>query len=101
MTDSLGLDRIVAEAPREELPELLGAVVAAEARIRLRLAELPAAVSSSTKVLTVDEAAAIADTSKRWLLAHTAGLAFRCDLSRKQPRFREDGPRAWLARRSR
>ena len=92
----------VANVPREELPRLLGQLVEVEARVRLRLAEpLAAAAPAATEPIDAARAAAIAGTSPRWLLAHTRGLAFRVDLSRKQPRFREDGLRAWLASRRR
>jgi hypothetical protein len=101
MVDLPDLARLARDTPRDELPELLGAIVEAEARVRLRLAEVPAAPASTSRgVLTVDEAAEVAGTSKRWLLSHTTGLAFRRDLSRKQPRFDEAGLRAWLARRA-
>jgi hypothetical protein len=94
----------VAEIPRDELPAVLGRLVELEARVRLRLAEpagvaTPAAAASA--VLDVDQAAAIASASKRWLLKHTRGAPFRCDLSRKQPRFDEAGLRRWLAERHR
>lgn len=90
---------IAHEAPREELPALLGAIVAAEARIRLRLAEVTTAPTTPSRTVTPDEAATIANTSARWLLTKTKGLKFRCDLSRKQPRFDEAGLRRWLAER--
>jgi len=88
---------------REELPALLGRVVELEARIRLRLAEVPAAPTptAGTRMIDADEAAVITGASKRWLLSHTKGMKFRCDLSRKQPRFDEAGLRTWLAERRR
>lgn len=95
------LDRLARETSMDALPELLGAVVAAEARIRLRLAEPVTAAAVPERLLTAEEAAAIAGTSARWLLAATRGRAFRADLSRKRPRFREDGLRSWLAGRRR
>jgi hypothetical protein len=87
---------------RDELPSLLGQIVELEARVRLRLAE-PGEGKTSSAPRTIDptEAATIAGTSPRWLLAHTKGMKFRCDLSRKQPRFDEAGLRAWLAGRRR
>jgi hypothetical protein len=96
------LDRLVRESPRDELPALLGRLVELEARVRLRLAEIsaaPSAAAAATRTIDGDEAAAIAATSKRWLLSKTKGVRFRCDLSRKQPRFDEAGLRRWLAER--
>ena len=88
-------------ATREELPALLGAVVAAEARIlRLSgfLSATPTALAPS-RPLDDTEAATIAGTSRRWLNAETTGRLFRHDLSRKQKRYDESGLRAWLATR--
>jgi hypothetical protein len=94
------IDVDVATVPRGELPALLGRLVELEARVRLRLAEVPAAASAATvRTIDANEAAVIAGTSKRWLLSTTRGMRFRCDLSRKQPRFDEGGLRAWLATR--
>jgi hypothetical protein len=100
--DSAELDRLARETPRENLPELLGVLVSAEARVRLRLAE-PAgpAPATETRVIDAAEAARIAGASKRWVLAATKGMKFRVDLSRKQPRLVEDAFRAWLAGRRR
>lgn len=93
-------DLDVAAVPRDELPGLLGRLTEAEARVRLRLAELPsAAAATASHPLAAEQAAAIAGTSKRWLLATTKGMRFRHDLSRKQPRFDEAGLRSWLASR--
>jgi hypothetical protein len=99
----LSLGPIDVEAlPRGELPALLGRLAELEARVRLRLAETPtAAPAQATRPLDADEAARMAGTSRRWLLAATKGLKLRCDLSRKQPRFDSDGLRAWLASRRR
>jgi len=95
-----GLD--VAAVAREELPALLGRVVELEARVRMRLAEVPTvAAPPVTEPIDVARGAAIAGTTRRWLLANTRGLRFRCDLSRKQPRFDEAGLRGWLASRRR
>ena len=94
-------DLDVAAVPREDLPALLGGLVEAEARVRLRLAEAPTVPATNTSSRTTEEAAAIANTTKRWLLSKTRGLTFRCDLSRKQARFDEGGLRGWLARRRR
>ena len=94
--DGLDVDAV----PREELPALLGKLTEAKARIWLRLAEVsPPAVPTTSRIVDADEAAAISVTGKRWLLTATRGLKFRCDLSRKQPRFDEAGLRAWLATR--
>ena len=99
---TLDLDALDVEAvPRADLPRLLGRVTEIEARIRLRLAEVPTPSPSASRTISADEASVIAATSKRWLLANTRGMRFRADLSRKQPRFIEDGLRAWLASRRR
>ena len=95
-------DLDIAAIPRDQLPRLLGQFAEAEARVRLRLAEpvLPTTAQPSEPI-DADRGAAIAGTSKRWLLAKTRGLRFRRDLSRKQPRFDEAGLREWLATRRR
>ena len=95
------VDVNVGEVPREELPGLLGRLVELEAWVRIRLAEAPAAPAPAPRLLTADEAAAIAGVSKRAILAKTRGLRLRCDLSRKAPRLEETAFRAWLARRRR
>jgi hypothetical protein len=87
---------------RAELPAVLGRLVELEWRIRLRLTEAPASPSApEVRLLDSEAAAVIAGTSERWLLSKTRGLAFRRDLSRKQPRFDEAGLRSWLNSRSR
>jgi len=94
----------VASIPRDELPAVLGRLVEAVARVRLRLVDVearPAIAPPEARVIDLAEAVGIANTSPRWLLAHTRGLAFRKDLSRKKPRFDERGLRAWLAGRRR
>ena len=94
------LNCLTADTAREELPALLGCIVEAEARVRLRLAEVPAVgPATPSRLVDAGEAAAIAGTSKRWLLAETRGLQLRRDLSRKQPRFDEAGLRIWLSQR--
>src|SRR5688500_6083221 len=96
------LDRRAREVPRDELPALLGRLVEIEARVRLRLAEVNAAtLPAAPRLIDADAAATIAGTSTRWLLAKTRGMRYRRDLSRKQPRFDEDGLRALLATRKR
>lgn len=94
-------DLDVGAVPRERLPALLGRLTELEARVRLRLAEAsvtpPAAASAPP--IDAERAAEISGTSKRWLLDHTRGMPFRCDLSRKQSRFNEAGLRRWLAER--
>jgi hypothetical protein len=93
-------DLEVAALPREKLPEVLGRLVELEARVRLRLAEVPASSEPTPgRVIDGDEAARVAGASKRWVLAHTRGLKFRVDLSRKAPRLLEEPFREWLATR--
>jgi hypothetical protein len=99
--DLTELDRLSREAAREELPALLGRLTELEARVRLRLAEVPASPALASRTIDADEATRIAGTSKRWLLAKTRGMGLRRDLSRKQPRFDEAALRAWLAGRRR
>jgi hypothetical protein len=98
----VSIDLDISAVSRDDLPALLGEVVAIEARIRLRLAESPAtAAVTEPRLLDADEAATVANTSKRWLLSATRGLKLRRDLSRKQPRFDEAGLRRWLVERRR
>jgi hypothetical protein len=98
MPDPLAVD--VDQVPFNELPALLGRLVELEARVRIRLArEAVLPRPGAPRVIDPDEAALIAGTSRRWLLHRTRGMAFRCDLSRKSPRFEEAGLRAWLLRR--
>jgi len=90
----------VSAMPREELLKLIGTLAELSARCQLRLNECSSvAVAPPSRILNGDEAAAIAATSKRWVLSATRGLRFRKDLSRKQPRFEEQGLRDWLASR--
>jgi len=92
------LEQAALAASRIELPGVLGRLTELEMRVRLRLLEpLQVAVAEARPPIDVAAAAAIAGTSKRWLLSHTKGLRFRCDLSRKQPRFDEAGLRHWLS----
>ena len=91
----------VAAAAREDLPIILGRLVELEARVRLRLSEVPSPAPTTSKVLDAAEGAALAGTTRRWLLTATKGMKFRCDLSRKMPRFDENGLRGWLAGRRR
>jgi hypothetical protein len=96
------LRRLTQETARGDLPALLGQVVEAEASIRLRLAEAPAATpAAASRSLSVDEAAAVAGVSRRWILANTRGMKFRNQLSRKVVKFDEAGLRAWVAGRRR
>jgi hypothetical protein len=98
--DIAELERIVREAPRDELPRLLGAVVTVEAHIRMRIVESPAAATvAANKFIDGDEMASIAGTSKRDILQKTRGLSFRCDLSRKRPRAVEAEFIRWYANR--
>lgn len=95
------LDLDVEALAVSELPVVLGRVCEFEARIRLRLAA-PVGAPQATpqeRIMDADEGAALAGCSRRWLLSATRGRGFRCDLSRKQPRFREAGLRRWLAER--
>lgn len=90
----------IERASRDELPALLGALVVAEAKVRLRLAEVPApAPTPTSRLLDVEQAAAMAGCSPRWLRAATRGHRCRRDLSRKAPRWDEELLRRWLAER--
>jgi len=65
----------VAVIPRDELPDLLGKVVALEARVRLRLAEAPTmAPAAPDRNLDVAAAAARLNMSKRYLYRHADEL---------------------------
>jgi hypothetical protein len=101
--DPEDIDRLVRETSRDGLPRLLGVLVEGAARVRLRLAEVPqqSVSEAAPRAITADEAAAIAGTSKRWILANTRGLRCRVDLSRKQPRLDEESFRGWLRDRRR
>ena len=92
----------VAAVERGALPRLLGRLVELEARVRLRLAEVPTAPAQpASRLLDAEEAAVIAGATPRWVREHTRGMAFRRDLSRKAARFDENGLRAWLSSRGR
>lgn len=102
------LGRIVSEAPAEELPALVGALVEAEERARVRLRALEtappmprASEAVPERLLTAQEAVAVigGGVSLKWLYRHTRGLRFRRNLSRKCVRFEEAGLRRWLASR--
>ena len=96
------LPRLAREAPRDELPGMLGRLAEAEAVARLRLSTAERADAPlPTRLLDASEAAVIVGVSPRWLLSATRGLRFRRDLTRKKPRFDEAGLRAWLAERRR
>jgi len=101
------LDRMIPETNSEERPGLIVGLAA-------RLAVLGAGLAmpspqpcpdpdeqTSGGLLTVQEAAAIAKMSPRWLLRHTRDLRFRRDFSRKNVRFEEHGFRRWLETRRR
>ena len=64
----MALQLDVASVPREELPSLLGALVEAEARVRLRLAETPVNAPPAAAAAPIDSkrAAEIAATTSRW-----------------------------------
>jgi predicted DNA-binding transcriptional regulator AlpA len=103
------LSRLVAEAPTEELPAVVGALVEAEERVRVRLRSLEAAATvrpaeqAPERLLTAQEAMALVggNVSLKWIYRHTRGLRFRRDISRKCVRFEESGLRRWLAARTR
>ena len=91
----------VDDVSRDDLPGLIGALAELSARAIARLHE-PVAVTDTPKasrLIDADQAAAIAGTTRRWILTATKGRRFRQDLSRKQPRFAESGLRTWLGGR--
>jgi len=102
------LDRMIGEAPPDDRP---GLVVALSARLAALGATMGTASGTidgqgtkavpepAGRLLNPQEAAAVAGVTVRWLLRHTRGLRFRRDLSRKQPRFEEQGFRRWLQAR--
>jgi hypothetical protein len=95
-------DLDVCKVPREDLPVLAGRLAELSARVTLRLLETNATPTPEPpRILLPEEAAAMASVAPRWLLITTKGMPFRCDLSKKFPRFREDLFRQWLERRKR
>lgn len=61
---------VVREAPRAELPALLGRLAEAEATARMRLAEAPAAATPAAaedRLLTYDEVASMLQRSKSYV----------------------------------
>jgi len=102
------LDAAIAAAAPEELPDLVGRLVAAEERARLRLrvettgnGHRPEPEPAEEVMLTPEQAVeAIGNNvGVKWLYRHTKGLKFRRG-SRKVIRFERAGLlRWWTARR--
>ena len=95
------LDRLIGEAQAEERPALVVELAARVASLGAGLTAttrivLPQREHEEKRLLTAQEAAALAGVTPRWLLRHTRGLRFRHDLSRKQARFEEGSFRRWL-----
>jgi len=88
--------------PHPFVPALLGhlARLTGEAQLCLH-ATAAAPAPAPPRILLPEEAAQLASVAPRWLLTATKGLSFRCDLSKKNPRFSEPGFRSWLERRKR
>ncbi len=65
------------------------------------IAEFPQCPTRTTSdgTLTDKDAAVLLRVTPRWLRAHTRGLPFRHDLSRKLVRYDVDGLRRWFALR--
>ena len=97
----MSLDLDVEALETTDLPGVLGRLAELEARVRLRLARPALTTTLPSRLLDAAEAAAIAGCSERWLRAATRALSCRRDLSRKQPRWDENGLRRWLAERRR
>jgi predicted DNA-binding transcriptional regulator AlpA len=53
--------------------------------------------NDTDRLLTPDEAAALAGVGRRWLYRHAANLPFARRINRKTLRFSEAGLRRWLA----
>ena len=102
------LDQVLAELNPEARLPLVVALSARVSELTARVLEAFAGVAEPsdsqtpcpTRLLSVDEAAAIAGVSRRWIYDHTRGLRFRHNLSRKRVRIEEAGFRRWLSSRT-
>ncbi len=99
-TDIRGL---VDATPKAELPLLIGELEAAKAAASTRLNAPsdtpPAELPSADRLLTPDEAAAIAGVKVTRIYAWARGQRWACRLSRKCLRVSEPAFRRWLRSR--
>ena len=99
------LGRLIAEAPREDLPELVGRLVEAEERARLRLrtdttSSAPQEPAEPERMLTPEEAALAANVPVKRIYTWARGQRWASRPSRKCLRIREAGFRRWLSARA-
>lgn len=90
-------DRIIADAAREDLPELIGRLARLHALALARLVQpvAPPPVEND-KLLTAEEASTLSGLTVRQLKSRR--LPFRKRLGHRTIRFSERGLRAWLRR---
>lgn len=98
---------VVEQTPAEGLPELIGQLVAAEERARLRLRALPVATvprpeatAEGDRLLTPEQAATIAAVSVARVYAWARGARWASRPSRRCLRIAEHGFRRWLETRA-
>ena len=97
------IEKAIDESPAQRLSGILGWMESAKAKCWTRLMTpgisgglAHAAHEEPPKLLTPDEAAAIAQKPRKWIYRHTRGKRFRRDITRKCIRFEEAGLRRWL-----
>lgn len=96
----IDLEAVVAEAPREELPRLIGQLAQAQAAATARLvAPAPAPAVAVGKWLTPAEAAELARASKRQVYEWAVGKRWARRPSRRKLLIDEASFRAWLGSR--
>lgn len=98
------VENLVGKIPPDEIPGLLGDVERIRAMLWARLAtprNPPATdgVSQADRLLDVNQAAEILNTTSRWLYRHANKLPFTRRLSRKNLKFSELGLHKWIAKR--
>ena len=99
MTSLPELDHVVDEAPREEIPDLLGELERLKVRLLARLVSPrpPEQPKRPDRLLTVDEAAERLATTRDHLYRQADRLPFTVRLSAQQLRFSERGIDEFIA----